>query len=576
MITPESWPTEPRECHELLNQLTRRVEHLQATLDQAAQLRDQQVEEFRAALDQAAQLHDQTIAEHNQTVEELRHQIELLRRYIFGPRRERVVEAPGQGHLFELDDAESVAPPCEPLQPEPPARDHATPRRPRPSRKLDFDRLPQIHITHDVPEADKICTQCGGAKTNFGDDEARVLEFIPAHFELHIHHLAKYACSRCRNGVVAADPPERPVSGCIAGAGLLAQVIVSKFADHLPLYRFEDISTRCGLYLPRSTLCDWVGRVAELLKPLYELERDLVRQGGVLWTDDTPVTVLGGEKGGSHQGRFWVYIGPGAFPFDVYDFTPTRRRDGPARFLADYAGYLQADAFSGYDGIYMGSEGKIVEVACWAHARRKFFEARSSSPAETSLILEMIRRLYEIEDRARPLDDAGRCALRCADATPILERLRAELDRLSSRLLPKSALAQAVTYALNQWQALCRYANDGRLTIDNNRSERRLRDQAIGRKNWLFLGNDGAGPRAAVLCTILAGAKRHRLETWAYLRDVIMQLTVDAGPGSLERLLPDRWALAHPEHVLSYRLEESRQKAKRRDERRAMRRSRSK
>jgi hypothetical protein len=373
---------------------------------------------------------------------------------------------------------------------------------------------------------------------------------------------------------VAPEIPLRPVSGCIAGAGILAQVVVSKFADHLPLYRFEDISSRCGLYLPRSTLCDWVGKVADLLKPLYELEKALVRQGGVLWTDDTPVTVLGGEKGGSHQGRFWVYIGPAAFPYDVYDFTPNRQRDGPARFLADYAGYLQADAFSGYDGIYTGSDGTIIEVACWAHARRKFFEARSSSPAEASLILEMIRRLYEVEDRARPLDDAGRCALRGTEAMPILERLRAELDRLSSRLLPRSALAQAVKYALNQWQALCRYPEDGRLTVDNNVSERRLRDQAIGRKNWLFLGNDGAGPRAAVLCTILAGAKRHRLETWAYLRDVILQLTVDASPESLERLLADRWALGNPEHVLTHRLEESRQKAKRRDERRAMRRPR--
>ena len=254
----------------------------------------------------------------------------------------------------------------------------------------------------------------------------------------------------------------------------------------------------------------------------------------MIWTDDTPVTVLGGEKPGSHKGRFWVYIGPAAFPYDVYDFTENRKRDGPAQFLANYAGYLQADAFSGYDGIYTGSDGQILEVACWAHARRKFFEARSSSPAEASLILEMIRRLYEVEDRARPLDDDARRALRQAEAVPILERLRDELDRLSSRLLPKSALAQAVTYALNQWQALCRYTEDGRLTIDNNVSERRLRDQAIGRKNWLFLGSDEAGPRAAVLCTIIAGAKRHRLEPWAYLHDVILQLSVDASPESLD------------------------------------------
>ena len=185
----------------------------------------------------------------------------------------------------------------------------------------------------------------------------------------------------------------------------------------------------------------------------------------------------------------------------------------------------------------------------------------------------MIRRLYEVEDRARPLDDAARRDLRQAEAVPILERLRSELDRLSAKLLPKSALAQAVTYALNQWKALCRYTEDGRLTIDNNVSERRVRDQAIGRKNWLFLGSEQAGPRAAVIYTIIAGAKRHRIEPWAYLNDVILQLTVDASPDALERLLPDRWAAAHPEHVLNHRLDESREKARRRDQRRAERRN---
>ncbi len=566
MIMPESWPTDPGECHDLLNRLAQQVEGLQAAFDQSAKLRDQQVEDLQAALDQSAKLHDQAVQEHKQLVEELRRQLELYRRYVFGPRRERLVEAPGQGHLFELDVAESFA-----ALPEPSGRDHRPPAQPRRSRKPDFDRLPQVRIEHDVPEADKVCTRCGEAKARIGEDEARVLEFIPARFALQIHVLPKYACSHCRDGVVSPDVPTRPVSGCIAGAGVLAEVVVSKFAEHMPLYRFEDTSTRYGLYLPRTTLCDWVRNVAELLKPLYELQKELVRTAPVIWTDDTHVTVLGGGESGSHKGRFWVYIGPTALPYDVYDFTEDRKRRGPAQFLADYAGYLQADAFSGYDGIYAGSGGRIIEVACWAHARRKFFEVQSSSPAEASLILQMIRRLYEVEDRARPLDDDARRAMRQTEALPILERVRNELDRLSSRLLPKSALAQAITYALNQWQALCRYTEDGRLTIDNNVSERRVRDQAIGRKNWMFLGNDAAGPRAAVLCTIIAGAKRHRLEPWAYLHDVILQLSVDASPELLARLLPDRWALAHPEHVLNHRLEESRRKAQRRDQRRANR-----
>jgi transposase len=565
MTTPQAWPTDPRECHDLLSRFTQQVQDLQATLEtQRAAL-----DEHRAALDQAAKIHDQTVQELKQHVAELHQQIELYRRYVFGPRRERLVEAPGQGHLFELDETEIPALP--PLPVEPVTRDSAKPAKPHGSRKPDYDRLPQVRIEHDLPEAEKVCSHCGEPKARIGADEARVLQFIPAHFELHVHILPKYACSHCRDGVAAPEPPPRPVSGCIAGPGLLSEIIVSKFAEHSTLYRYEDISTRYGLYLTRSTLCDWVGKVADLLKPLYEHQKELVRQAEVIWTDDTPVTVLGGEKPGSHTGRFWIYIGPAAFPYDVYDFTENRTRDGPAAFLKNYAGYLQADAFSGYDGIYMGSDGRIVEVACWAHARRKFFDARSSSPAEASLILEMIRRLYEVEDRARPLDDAGRVVLRQTEAVSILERLRAELDRLSSRILPKSALAQALAYALNQWQALCRYTEDGRLTIDNNVSERRLRDQAIGRKNWLFLGSDAAGSRAAVICTIIAGAKRHRLEPWAYVNDVILQLTVDASPKSLDSLLPDRWATAHPEHVLNHRLNESRQKALRRDQRRANR-----
>lgn len=345
MSHPAAWPTDPRECHDLLDRF------------------NQQAEDLRAALEEAAKLHDQAARKHEQTVEELRRQLELYRRYVFGPRRERLIEAPGQGHLFEIDLVGDVAPP---LEPEPPAQAPGALSRPRRSRRPDYDRLPQVRINHDVPEAEKVCSHCGEAKARIGEDEARVLEFIPARFELHVHVPPKYACSHCRDGVTAPETPPRPLSGCIAGAGVLAEVVVSKFAEHMPLYRLEDISTRYGLLLSRSTLCDWVSGVADLLKPLYEFEKDLVRTSPVIWTDDTHVTVLGGrDTPGSHRGRFWVYIGSAVAPYDVYDFTENRKRDGPVQFLAGYAGYLQADAFSGYDGIYAGSDGGIREVACW-------------------------------------------------------------------------------------------------------------------------------------------------------------------------------------------------------------------
>jgi transposase len=453
--------------------------------------------------------------------------------------------------------------------------DDAPSPRPRPARtprRARFEHLPHIRIEHDLTEAEKTCSCCGTPKVRIGEDESHSLEFIPARLEVHVHVLPKYACSKCRDGVASPPVPPKPTPGGLAGPGLIAFVVVSKFADHLPLYRLEDILTRHGVHLARSTLCDWVRDAATVLEPLAALQRSLVLQSPVIWTDDTPVTVLGGDQPGSSKGRFWTYIGDAEHPYSTYDFTRNWTRDGPATFLSDYRGFLQADAYGGYDGIYVGSDGGIVEVACWAHARRKFHEARPNAPREANRILEWIRQLYDIEDRALQSTAEERLALRQREAVPILDRIEAHLDELSGRALPKSALGKAVTYARNQWAALRVYASDGRLTIDNNVSERTLRLQAIGRKNWEFLGSAEAGPRAAVLFTILAGAKRHLLEPWAYLRDVLLRLSV--GETDLASLLPDRWAASHPEHVLKHRLDESRRRAARQKETRERRRAR--
>ena len=216
----------------------------------------------------------------------------------------------------------------------------------------------------------------------------------------------------------------------------------------------------------------------------------------------------------------------------------------------------------------------MIEVACWAHARRKFFDAKDNAPREAHQILEWVQQLYDIEDRARDLSVTARQQLRVAESNPVLDRIESYLAEIISHAVPKSDIAQAAWYAQNQWQALRRYTEDGRLTIDNNVSERTLRHQAIGRKNWLFLGSEAAGPRAAVLYTILAGAKRHRIEPWAYVRDLLLRLHAD--DLCLEEMLPDRWAAAHPEAILTHRLEESRAKADRTRRRRAHRRIRSK
>ena len=510
----------------------------------------QRAAELSRVLEETAASYEELQTTHQAALEEL----SALKRWIYGRRTEKLVEGQGQRHLFDLEPSPATAQPVEPT-PELP-RSPASPRRRR--RELDLDKLPHYRHEQDLNDADKQCSGCGRAKDRIGQDESRVLDYAPAKLEVHVYVRPKYACRHCQDGVASPPPPVRPIARGIAGPGLIAQIVVAKFGDHLPLYRQEDFFTRHGLHIPRSTLCDWVQAAAELLRPLYERQKELVLQSPVLWTDDTPVTVLSAGPEGRRTGRFWTYIAD-EYPYSVYDFTESLARDGPANFLQKFQGYLHADAYGGYDQIFLGSNDAVREVACWAHARRKFFDAIHSSPREVHQFLEWIRQLYDVEERARELSVDARREMRVAEAEPVLDRIEAYLAQLERRALPKSVLAKAVSYAQNQWQALRRYTTDGRLSIDNNVSERTLRQQAIGRKNWLFLGSPQAGPRAAVLFTILAGAKRHRIEPWTYLRELLLRLHDD--DPRLDEMLPDKWAVNHPESVLNYRLEESRRKA---------------
>lgn len=510
----------------------------------------QRAAELSRVLDETSASYEELQATHQAALEEL----SALKRWIYGRRTEKLVEGEGQRHLFDLEPSSTTATSLDPRQEL--SRPAATGRCRR--RELDLDKLPHYRHEHDLSESDKQCSGCGRAKDRIGQDESRILEYLPAKLEVHVYVRPKYACRYCKDGVASPPPPVRPIARGIAGPGLIAQIVVGKFGDHLPLYRQEDFFTRHGLHIPRSTLCDWVQAAAELLRPLYQRQKELTLQSPVLWTDDTPVTVLSAGSEGSRTGRFWTYIAD-EHPYSVYDFTESRARDGPASFLRGFEGYLHADAYGGYDQIYLGSNDAIREVACWAHARRKFFDAKHSSPRDAHQILEWIRQLYDVEERARELLVDARREIRVAEAMPVLDRIGARLAELEKRALPKSVLSKAVSYASNQWQALRRYAEDGRLSIDNNVSERTLRHQAIGRKNWLFLGSEQAGPRAAVLFTVLAGAKRHRIEPWTYLRELLLRLHDD--DPRLDEMLPDRWAANHPEAVLTYRLEESRRKA---------------
>lgn len=554
-------PRKLADCHELIRQLQQeRAAALEQALDlqqQHADLQQQHADLQRQHEEQGRVLDDVTATceELRQDNQALKDEISRWERWAFGQRRERSVDAAGQGHLFGPSIVlETDGPEDEPEQDPQPA---ATSRRRRRRPKFDLDRLPHKRIELDVPEDQKQCDPCGGEKVRIGEDVSRVLRMRPAEVWVEEYVRPKYACRDCKDGVVSPPPPERPLPRCIAGPEVLAWVVVSKYADHLPLYRQEDIFARYGLTLSRSTLCDWIQGCADLLLPLYELEKRLVLTSTVMWTDDTPVRLIDPEaKGGSRLAHFWTYI-TNAPPYTVYDFTTDRSRNGPQEFLKGWVGHLHADAFGGYDGVYLKSNGGVIEVACHAHARRKFVDARKGSPREAAQMLEFYRQLYDVEDRARELSDEERVALRQQESCPVLERMRAYLDGLED-VLPKSSLGQARTYFRNQFEALCRYTTDGRLTIDNNVSERTLRSVAIGRKNWLFIGHQDAGPRTAVLLSILASAKRHYIEPWAYLSDVFLRL--GAGDSDLESLLPDRWAAAHPEHVLDHRIDEARQR----------------
>ena len=564
-----SLPNDVTECHELLLaafKQSMQLEQQVADAQRHAAEAEQEKAELGRVLDETAASYQELQQDHAATLDELA----WYKRWAFGRRRERFTEGEGQGHLFELDPPLTDDSPAS-STPDPEAGVDVKNHRRRKKRQIDWDKLHQIRHEHDLEPEEKVCSCCGCPMECIGEDVTRELEYQPAKLEAHIHVRPKYACRRCKDGVSAAPLPPRPIPGGIAGPGLITEVVVSKFGDHLPLYRLEDILARYGVYLSRSTLSGWIRAVAYLLRPLYELQRQQVLQSSVMWTDDTHVTVLGGAEG-SFKGYFWTYIGDAQHPYSVYDFTNNRSRDGPARFLEEYAGYLHADAYTGYDAMFTDIGSNVVEVACWAHARSKFFNAVKSYPREAHQVLEWIRQLYDIEDRAHDCSVDARRELRVRQAIPVLDKIDTYLTSLAPRALPKSTLGKAVTYARNQWEALRRYTEDGRLTIDNNVSERTLRHQAVGRKNWLFLGSEAAGPRAAVLYTILAGAKRHRIEPWAYVRDLLLRLHAD--DQRLEELLPDRWAAAHPDTILTHRLDESRTKAIRTRARRAHRRAR--
>jgi transposase len=475
--------------------------------------------------------------------EQLEHRLGVLLKARFGPRADRL--DPKQLLLFAkeiLAEAEKPAPePASPPKPKAPSNGNGHGRRPLPKD------LPRKQVVHDLSDEEKRCPCCGEMRVRIGQETSEQLELIPAQLHVIEHIRPTYACKKCEGNVETASKPLQPIEKGLAGPGLLAQVITNKFGDHLPLYRQEDILGRSGYEIPRSTTCGWLAGCAGLVRPLYERMTELVLESKVIHTDDTPVPVLDPKRGKTREGRIWVYVGDREHPLTVFDYTPTRNRDGPTEFFGDYAGHIQADAYGGYDHLFKPKgDGSPVptEVGCWAHARRKFVEAERSDALRSCTAVAMIRLLYDVEAEAKELDAPSRRALRQEKSVPLLAKIKAWLDEQQTQVLPKSPMGEAIGYCLGNWKALTEYVNDGDLSPDNNAAENAIRPIVLGRKNWLFAGSDNGGRTGAVLASLVASCKRHGVDPFAYLRDVLTRIA--ATPVSqLDQFLPDRWKAAH-------------------------------
>jgi transposase len=464
----------------------------------------------------------------------LRQQLDLLCQKLFGKKSERV--SPDQLRLAFAQLAEELKPRDEPTEMdtgERPGKQHRP--RPRPTGRRPLPgHLLRERVEIDVSDTAKRCA-CGTIKTRIGETVSEKLDYVPARLRVIETVRPKYACPMCHDGIGQAPAPPQAVERSMATEGLLAHVVVSKYVDHLPLYRQERIFDREHLDLSRATLCGWVADVAAALAPIGDELRRHVVAATYLQTDDTPITIL--AERGSRKGRIWTYLDPLARQV-VFDATPTHEREGPEAFLAPFVGDLQADAYTGYDALYR--TGRIREIGCWAHARRGFVEALPTD-ARAAPIVALIQELYQVERAIAEDGVERRHARREAESVPILQRIALERAALVRDVLPKSPLGDAVRYLTNQWAALQRFLEDGRFRIDNNGAENQLRAVAVGRKNWLFAGSFEGAKRAALLYSLVQSCALIDVSPFDYLKDVLLRVATHP-QRLIAQLTPAGWA----------------------------------
>jgi transposase len=487
-------------------------------------------------------LQREQLASRDAEIEQLKLLIAKLRRMQFGRKSEKVERQIEQLQLrldeLEASRAEQTTSSAAPL-----AAALERPGVSKPVRRPLPEHLPRE--MREILPKQTVCPDCGGQLKPLGEAVSEILEWVPASFKVIRQVRPKLACGRC-DKIVQAEAPSRPIARGLAGPGLLAHVLVSKYCHHLPLYRQEEMYEREGVELDRATLADWVGGASGLLQPLVEALRRHVIGATKLHADDTPVPVLAPGLGKTKLGRLWTYVrddrpaGDKTPPAVWFAYTPDRKGEHPRAHLSSFAGTLQADAYAGFDQLY--ESGCIQEAACWAHVRRKFYDlyvAHKSPVGQEAL--RRIGELYAIEDNIRGRQPEERRRVRNERSRPLVESLKQWLEETLVKLSKKSDTAQAVRYALGRWEALLRYVDDGHLEIDNNAAERALRVVALGRKNYLFAGSDRGGERAAAIYSLISTAKLNGLDPETYLRDVLSRIA-DHPINRIEDLLP--WNLS--------------------------------
>ncbi len=491
-------------------------------------------------------------------LQNLRLQLELERykKWYYGPRADRLATSADLAQALlefgEQLEGKPIHPEDVPPKAEPEYELRRVKRRPGRRNLANFENLPVTTQVYELSAEERLCPCCGVERKEIGADESWQIEYIPGRFE-RLHHVRKkYACPGCEGAgenprMEVAAKPDAAIEKGMAGPGLLAYIVTSKFSDYLPLYRLEDIFERQGFEISRATQSIWCGDVADLVEPLYELMAERIRQSHVVATDDTimPMQSVGKTK----SARMWVYVGDQAHAYNVFDFTLNRGRDGPKYFLGDYQQVLLADGYGGYDGVVAGNA--ITRAGCWSHARRKFVDAEKVAPEIAREAVDFIGALFRVERRAKDLSVEQRLALRRAESTPILAKLREKLLGWKEQLLPKHPMADAVNYALNQWAELNVFCSDGAIPIDNNVSEREMKRVVLNRKNSLFVGNSRGGRTAAILASLTSTCRRHEVDPQLYLTQLLMNLP-QAKMSELSDWLPDQWKSRHLVRMASF------------------------